>query len=138
MAAAIDTIGEFELLAIPTLFTRWRGTPEFGPLDFATIAAGGWDDSFRPFVESVVAPRAGNPAVLAWDLCNEPPVNAAMLEKQREGAWDAEVVRERQFEWLGWVRDVVLEADPAGTAEARPARVKGTRRRRDGNRPPCL
>jgi hypothetical protein len=111
---AIEIIGDLDLLVIPVLYTRWRGRPEFDPVEFAQIHAADLDEDFGPHVDAIVGPQVGNPAILAWDLCNEAIQEKHQL-KPGETTWAFDYVVDRQFEWLEYHRSRIKSLD-AGAA----------------------
>jgi hypothetical protein len=111
VAEAIGIISDLGMLVIPVLFTRWRGKPEFDPIDMAHIDAGPFEEVFGPFLDDVVRPQIGNPGVLAWDLCNEALQVARGVEHHGEKGYGAGYVFRRQLEWLNYTRDHIRQLD---------------------------
>lgn len=113
VAEAIGIINDLDLLAMPVFFTRWRGKPEYDPIDMAHIDAGPFGDVFGPFLDDVIRPQIGNPGILAWDLCNEALQIAKGIKYHGEQGFGAEYVFKRQLEWLTAIRDRLKQHDPA-------------------------
>jgi hypothetical protein len=111
VSEAIGIINDLELLVMPVLFTRWRGKPEYDPIDMAHIDAGPFEEVFGSFLDDVVKPQIGNPGILAWDLCNEALQVARGVEYHGEQGYGAEYVFRRQLEWLSSTRDHIRRLD---------------------------
>jgi hypothetical protein len=80
---AVHTIG---CRAIPILFNRWRGIPNYGSIDLDQLIPGSFAyANFEKQVDSYIAATVGghraDERVLAWDLCNEPFSTQSALGK---------------------------------------------------------
>jgi hypothetical protein len=95
---AVDGLGELDLLVIPCLFNRWHDLR----YDYGGTYA---EDLYRDltprleYAHELVAPLAGDPRILMWDLCNEPQVRD--LSDPIAGA---------ELAWLARVADTVRRA----------------------------
>lgn len=63
--------------AIPILFNRWRGYPDFGGIYIDDFLPGSLEGDRRQkirnaYIDAIVGRHANDPRVCAWDLCNEP------------------------------------------------------------------
>jgi len=90
---AVEICGELDLLVVPVLFNRWVGNPVWEVVSDSEMAAD-FAATFAPFVRDVVAPLKGDSRILAWDLCNEPPLRGGELQ------------------WLGNLQKTVKQIDP--------------------------
>jgi hypothetical protein len=104
IAAALDIVDELGMKAIPVLFNGWFGIPIWGGLACEVIRVERDRAEFgvyrRYAAEVVEALAARRPAVLIWDLCNEPLNNAPTEENH--GLW---------IELLSVIRRTVRERD---------------------------
>jgi hypothetical protein len=82
---AVDICGDLDLLVVPVVFSRWKGTPVWEFVENGEIAAD-FEATFSPFIKALVQPRKGDLRILAWDMCNEPlgdPIETPWLSKIR-------------------------------------------------------
>lgn len=91
---AVDICGELDLLVIPVVFNRWVGRPLWDLVEDSQITAD-FDATFTPFITDLVTSMRGDSRILAWDLCNEPPLHA-----------------EEEVQWLKNIRNKVKQLDP--------------------------
>lgn len=83
---ALDICASLDYKVIPVLFNNWHSIPDFGGISpeminywFSNLGRQGQDDGyvFRPYLDTMLTRFDRHPAVLAWDLCNEPFNNDA-------------------------------------------------------------
>ena len=70
---AVDSCGDLDLLVVPVVFNRWVGNPAWDVVTDQEVAAD-FDATFGAYLRDVVTPLRGDGRILAWDLCNEPPL----------------------------------------------------------------
>ena len=79
--AALDICHSLNLYAIPVLFNNWHSIPDFGGISpemihywFFSYGKSGTAANyiFRPYFEEMFTTFDAHPALLAWDMCNEP------------------------------------------------------------------
>jgi len=90
---AVEICGELDLLVVPVMFNRWVGNPVWDVVADPEMAAD-FDATFVPYIRDVVGPLKGDGRILAWDLCNEPPLRGGELQ------------------WLGNIQKAVKKIDP--------------------------
>lgn len=113
VATALSIIDSLDLLAIPVLFNRWVGRPEFDVLWFSEIEAADFERDLAPFIESMVAPQTGREVILAWHLCNEAVQTAKGAVGHGEAMYNFDLYFSRQLEWLEFTRERVRSIDTA-------------------------
>lgn len=90
---AVDVCGELDLLVVPVIFNRWTGNPSWDEVTEAELRSD-FDTVFAPYVNDLVTSMKGDRWILAWDLCNEPPLVAG------------------EVDWLGRIQRRVKQVDP--------------------------
>ena len=79
--AALDICCSLNIYAIPVLFNNWHSIPDFGGISpeminywFLSYGKSGAAPNyiFRPYFEGMFTAFDAHPALLAWDMCNEP------------------------------------------------------------------
>ena len=79
--AALDICHSLDLYAIPVLFNNWHSIPDFGGISpeminywFVSYGKSGAAPNYilRPYFEGMFTAFDAHPALLAWDMCNEP------------------------------------------------------------------
>lgn len=90
---AVEICGELDLLVVPVMFNRWVGNPVWDVVADPEMAAD-FDATFVPYIRDLVGPLKGDSRILAWDLCNEPPLRGGELP------------------WLGNIHKAVKKIDP--------------------------
>lgn len=93
---AVDICGELDLLVVPVIFNRWTWHPPWDSVETPEMTAE-FDATFGRFIRALVVPMKGDLRILAWDLCNEPYNDGAIMEFETQ--------------WLGKIRESVKHCD---------------------------
>jgi hypothetical protein len=104
--SAVDTIG---CKAMPVLFNRWAGLPDFGAIYMDHFIPGSlrkeqFDKLLVPYLAATVGEYRNDERILVWDLCNEPYINQSALGRKDD---TPRVVEEAE---TGWLRRIYREA----------------------------
>lgn len=95
---AVDICGDFDLLVVPVIFSRWTSKPLWEFVENQEMTSD-YEKTFAPFVNALLTPMKGDLRILAWDLCNEPWGDAAMSKTE--------------VQWLSKVRETIKRTDPS-------------------------
>lgn len=84
---AVKGIGEAGLKVMPCLFNRWHDRDyDYGGTYIENLRSG--HNHHVEYVRALVTPLIADPAVLIWDLCNEPQAQDLKSEpNQKEFSW---------------------------------------------------
>jgi len=76
-SAYIKIIADLKLRVMPILFNAWHGSPDFGAFPhktFPTLPKEELQKTFE-YATALFKREGDNPAIYAWDMCNEPEQN---------------------------------------------------------------
>lgn len=101
--------------AMPILFNRWRGFPDFGGIYMDHFMPGSLAqvhsaEVLNAYMEAVIGQHREDPRILAWDLCEEPYFTQGALGAPDE---TPSVVMDAETTWLRSVHLKVKSLKPA-------------------------
>ena len=94
--SALQCAASHGLVVMPVLFNRWHDyLLDYGGiyLDHFLQPIQKRRSLFQPYLESVVGNHAGDPRIIAWDLCNEPVLQGI------SPSWTP-ALRDAEYSWL--------------------------------------